>query len=59
MIWHSVLHPHIGRNCFNLFQITADADPGVSKDQKICEKLKKIHITRSTIQSKLSKIKNH
>ena len=37
---------HSGRNCFNLFQITADADPevsGVSNDQKFCEKFKKNH----------------
>ena len=39
---------HTGRNCFNLFQIsfsanTTDAHPGVSKDQKFCEKFKNTH----------------
>ena len=39
---------HTGRNRFNLFHIsfsanTADAHPGVSKDQKFCEKFKNTH----------------
>ena len=39
---------HTGRNCFNLFQIsfseiTVDAHPGVSKDQKFSEKFKNTH----------------
>ena len=59
-------HSHTGRNCFNLFQIsfsanTADAHPGVSgvsKDQKFVRN-SKILIARSTIQPKLSKIKNN
>ena len=44
--------------CFKWFQITADAQPGVSwvsNDQKFS----KILIARSTIQPKLSKIKNN
>ena len=47
--------------CFKWFQITADAHTGVSwvsNNQKFCEKLK-ILIARSTIQPKLSKIKNN
>ena len=34
---------HCRRNGSNLFQITADAHPGVSKDQKFCEEFKNIH----------------
>ena len=42
--WVEVLWRHSRKNGSNLFQITADAHPGVSwvsKDQKFCEKLKK------------------
>ena len=57
---------HTGRNCFNLFQNsfssnTADAHPGVSGCQKARNFLRnsKLLIARSTIQPKLSKIKNN
>ena len=43
---NTTLMRHCRRNVSNLFQITADAHPGipgVSKDQKFCEELKNTH----------------
>ena len=66
VFWERV---HTGRICFNLFQIsfsanTADVHPGPQGCQG-CQEIRnlvrnsKILIARSTIQPKLSKIKNH
>jgi hypothetical protein len=52
---------HSGRNCLNLFQTTAGADPVVPRLPKDLQKygIFKICISMSSIHPKLSKIKNY